>query len=57
MVTLEVATTTGVCPFAKTPPEVMEMIFGKVNFPDLPAVIHVSKWIKVCQSMCVFCNL
>jgi hypothetical protein len=47
---------TGACPLGKAPLEVMEMIFGQLNFPDLPAVIYASKWLKVCAyraSQCV----
>lgn len=47
MTTLEVATITVACPLRKAPFEIMEMIFGRLNFPDLRAVIFISKWIEV----------
>jgi len=54
MLALEVTTTTSACLIRKTPPEVMEMISGRLNFPDIPAVVHVSKWMKVYHaSQCV----
>ena len=32
---------------AKMPPEILEMIFGMVNFVDLPSFLLVCKWINV----------
>lgn len=54
MTTLQITTTTDACSLRKILLEIMEMIFGLLNFPDLRAVIRVSKWIKVLhQSQCV----
>jgi hypothetical protein len=47
MVALKDAMTTGACPLRKIPLEVMETIFGHLNFPDLFAVLVVSDWIQV----------
>jgi hypothetical protein len=47
MVIQEVGTSTDACPLRKTPFEVMEMIFGGLNFPDLSAFVGASWWIKV----------
>lgn len=58
MTILEAATTTDACPLRKAPFEVMEMIFGQLNLPDLPVVVRVSKWIKVWrQSIRAFYDL
>lgn len=59
MAILKIATTTSNAgPFAKAPLEVMEMIFGRLNFPDLASFVRVSKWTRVPRlSMCALADL
>ena len=56
MTVLQATTTTDACPMRKTPPEVLEMIFGLLNFPDLRTMLYVSKWIKVPHQSMHTCN-
>ena len=58
--TLNDATTASAPPLLKTPFEVLQMIFGLLNFPDLRAMILVSKSIYVSSRLdCTFliCSL